>query len=75
MGKRFLQPDRFPQQVKRDGNGNAIIETERRRGLLSNLPTLSLPSIPVPNIGLPDIDFPDLWPFGDDDEEGNADDS
>jgi hypothetical protein len=64
MGKRYLQPDRFPQHVKHDANGNAIVETERRRGLLSNLPTLRLPSIPLPN-----IDLPDLWPFGDEDED------
>ena len=72
VGKRLLQPDRFPQQVKRDSYGNAIIETEPRRGLLSNLPSFSLPSIPFPSIGLPDIDLPDLWPFGDDEVEDST---
>lgn len=67
MGKRYLQPDRLPQQVRHDANGNAITETERRRSLFSNLPTFRLPNIPLPSIGLPDIDLPDLWPFGDED--------
>ena len=74
MGKRYLQPDRFPQQVRHDANGKAIVETERRWGLLSSLPTLRLPRIPLPRIplpsfDLPDIKLPDLWPFDDDEED------
>ncbi len=75
VGKRYLQPDRLPQQVKHDANGNAIVETERRRGLLSNLPTLRLPSLTLPGISLPDFALPDLWPFDDEDEDGDAEQS
>lgn len=69
MGKRFLQPDRYPQKIQRDAHGNAIIETERPTGLLSNLPMFSLPRIPFPKIDLPDVDLSDLWPFGTDDSQ------
>tara|TARA_B100000686_G_C16788366_1_gene976883 strand:+ start:1274 stop:1579 length:306 start_codon:yes stop_codon:yes gene_type:complete len=68
IGKRFLQPDRYPHKIQRDAQGNAIIETERPTSLLSNLPMFSLPRISFPKIDLPDIDLPDLWPFGNDDD-------
>jgi len=67
-GKRFLQPDRYPQKIQRDARGNPIIETERPTGLLSNLPMFSLPRISFPKIDLPDIDLLYLWPFGNDDD-------
>ena len=71
VGKAYLQPDRFPQKVKHDNYGNAIVETERRRGLLSNLPSFGLPP-GFFRLDLPDIDLPDLWPFDDDEEKADG---
>ena len=58
MGKRDLQPDRFPKPVRRDAYGDAIVETERPTGPLSNLPAFGLPG--VSSVDLPDIDLLDL---------------